>query len=86
VRKMSLHMKSCENLTTNCTAMSHRKLIYDFIVFVSSVLLVTGTIGLIILQYDFIYVARFTAYNIPLLLFFAHFNHVMSHWIISYSL
>jgi hypothetical protein len=43
--KMSLHMKSYENLMTICTATSLRKLIYDFVVFVASISLVAGMIG-----------------------------------------
>lgn len=45
VRKMSLHMKSYENLMINCTATSPRKLIYDLAVFVASILLVAGMTG-----------------------------------------
>lgn len=77
VTKMSLHMKSYENLTTICTATSLRKLINDFVVFVASVLLVAGCwndrVG------DDLYR---NAYNILLLLEFLCFYHVMSHEII----
>ena len=45
VRKMSLHMKSYENLMTNCTATSPRELIYDLAVFVASISLVAGMTG-----------------------------------------
>lgn len=59
--KMPLHMKSYENPMIICTAISHRKLIYEYLVTVASIPLVTR-----IWVQDFVSFSRFLIFSVVL--------------------